>query len=130
MGTRRSTALCSLRHVHWVLGLVDLGYVHRLTFTPAVVEVFTLLVQIFLAAPLVVSVFAAFMGYAVCTLDGLKVLLHFSWVACKEEPEDNSLKIQHILLNHLIAFSDALVFIPFVFFATLKMERRESTSNL
>lgn len=35
-----------------------------------------------------------------------------------------------VLMSHLVIVSDILVSILFVFLATLKMERRESTSNL
>lgn len=58
-------------------------------------EVFTLLVRIILAAPLVISVVVPFMGCAVCTLDGLVVLLYSRCMACKEEPENERGLFKH-----------------------------------
>lgn len=76
LGARDFAAIHSLCHVHGVLRLVDLSYVDWLAFTSPVVEVFTLLVRIILTAPLVVSGFTSFMWCAVCTLNGLVVLLY------------------------------------------------------
>lgn len=64
---------------------MDLSYVDRLAFASAMIEVIALLVRIFLAASLVVSVLASFVGCAVCTLNGLVVLLYSRGVTCKEE---------------------------------------------
>lgn len=69
---------------------MDLSYVDWLAFISPMVEVFTLLVRIILAAPLVVSVFTYFMGCAVCALDGLVVLLYSCCMACKEEPKNET----------------------------------------
>lgn len=87
---RDSAALHSLRHVHRV-GLVDLSHVDRLALISPVVKVFTLLIRIVLAAPLVVSVFTSFIWCAVCALDGLVVLLYSRSMAWKEEP-----KLKHL----------------------------------
>lgn len=109
------------------MSLVDLSNVDGLAFTS--VEVFTLLVRIILAAPLVVSVFTSFMRRAVRTLNGLVVLLYSCCMACKEEPD-----MKQVYLN--TAHSDEsqcdciLVSVLSLFLATLKMERRESTSSL
>lgn len=94
MGARDPAALHSLCHVHRVLGLVDLSYVDWLAFTSPMIKVFTLLVRIVMAVPLVVSVFTCFIGCAICTLDGLVVLLYSRRMACKEEP-----KLLHVYLN-------------------------------
>lgn len=68
---------------------MDLSYVDWLAFTSPMIKVFTLLVRIglVLAVPLVVSVFTRFIGCAICTLDGLVVLLYSRRMACKEEPK-------------------------------------------
>lgn len=110
---------------------MDLSYIDWLAFTSPMVQVFTLLVRIILAAPLVVSVFISFMRCAVCTLDGLIVLLYSRCMACKEEPKNETGLFKHniFLMSHLMIISDVLVSILSVFLATLKMERRESTSN-
>lgn len=70
---------------------MDLSYVDWLAFASPVVEVFTLLVRVSLAEALVVSVFTSFMRCAVCTLDGLVVLLYSRCVACKEEPKNETI---------------------------------------
>lgn len=84
MGAGDSAALRSLRHVHWMLRLVDLGYINRLAFIPPLVEVLKLLVRILLATPLVVPVLRCFVWCAVCTLDGLVVLLYSRCMAYKK----------------------------------------------
>lgn len=111
---------------------MNLSYIDWLAFTSPMIKIFTLLVRKVLAAPLFVSVFTCFIGRAVCALDGLVVLLYSCCMACKQKQK----LILNVYLNttyewsHLVITSHVLVSILSVFLATLKMERRESTSNL